>query len=333
VWLDVARDDHRLPLLAIVEEMVRSEKIALIAPTIVLNEFRRNRDKIAKESEKGLGAHLRLVKEAVERVGGDSRSTKRVLAHLDDVGYKIPIIGGHAVAALNRIEKLLSQSPAIEASPEATLRAAGRALEKKAPFHRGKNAMADAILMETYAECVRYESGTRLAFVTHNKTDFSGDQDQRSPHSDFSGIFTRVKSLYFISLAEALRRADPRSVTESMVEHSWTQEPRRLAEILKAEELLFHQVWYNRHLNLRAKVERGCVEVVETETYPRPLGKGKETVQRDIWKGALKAAAKVEKRFGKQHLGPWDDFEWGMINGKLSALRWLLGDEWDMLDT
>jgi len=26
-------------------------------------------------------------------------------------------------------------------------------------------------------------------------------------------------------------------------------------------------------------------------------------------------------------------FEWGMINGKLSALRWVMGDEWDMLDT
>lgn len=33
------------------------------------------------------------------------------------------------------------------------------------------------------------------------------------------------------------------------------------------------------------------------------------------------------------HLGPYSDFDWRMINGKLSALRWVLGDDWDMLDT
>lgn len=41
----------------------------------------------------------------------------------------------------------------------------------------------------------------------------------------------------------------------------------------------------------------------------------------------------AEEEFGVEELGPWSDFEWGMINGKLSAIRWMLGDEWDMLDT
>jgi hypothetical protein len=47
----------------------------------------------------------------------------------------------------------------------------------------------------------------------------------------------------------------------------------------------------------------------------------------------LEAAKGVEKRYPKGELGPWTDFEWGMLNGKLSALRWVLGDDWDMLDT
>ena len=53
----------------------------------------------------------------------------------------------------------------------------------------------------------------------------------------------------------------------------------------------------------------------------------------EIWEGALAAARKTEVELGRDRLGPWDDFERGMINGKLSALRWVLGDDWDMLDT
>jgi len=49
--------------------------------------------------------------------------------------------------------------------------------------------------------------------------------------------------------------------------------------------------------------------------------------------GALAAATKTAEEVGLENLSPWDDFEWGVINGKLSALRWVLGDEWDMLDT
>lgn len=79
------------------------------------------------------------------------------------------------------------------------------------------------------------------------------------------------------------------------------------------------RIWYDRKLVLQANVKEGS-----------------ETIDPEIEKGMLKAMRAVEKKYGgKRALRNYykDDFEWGMLNGKLSALRWVFGDEWDMLDT
>ena len=93
-------------------------------------------------------------------------------------------------------------------------------------------------------------------------------------------------------------------------------EHRTMAEVEAIAGELTDKVWYNRHQDLKIAIEEG-----EEECDPQ------------IWKDAEKNARKIEEKYGIENLGPWDDFEWGMINGKLSALRWLLGFEWDMLDT
>jgi hypothetical protein len=287
VWLDLAKDPKQMPVLGVVEELVKRRMVTLLVPRIVLDEFRRNRERIGKESARSLSTHFRLVKEAVGKIGGDEKKMQVVLSHLDDVDHKIPIVGGAAVGTLDRIEKLLTTSPLIEASEAVRLRAARRAVEKKAPFHHDKNAMADAILVETYADHARAKaaSGVRFAFVTHNKTDFSIEHgNHKLPHPDLASLFSRIKSLYFINLSEALRRVAPSLVTGIMLEHSWTQEPRGLTEILAAEDVLFHQVWYNRHWNMGTRIEQGTIKVVEKETYPRPPG-APQTIQRDVLKG------------------------------------------------
>ena len=89
-----------------------------------------------------------------------------------------------------------------------------------------------------------------------------------------------------------------------------------MEEVADMAEEFVEKIWFDRHLSLRYRVERGV-----------------ETVDPQIWAGALKSAEKVIRKYGEENLGPYSDFEWGMLNGKLSALRWVLGEEWDMLDT
>jgi hypothetical protein len=103
VWLDLAKDNRQAPVVGVVEEMVKQDLISLIVPRLVLDEFRRNRERIVAESIKSLSSHFRLVKEAVGKIGGDKRRTQVVLEHLDDVNQKLPIVGGTVTNVLDQI--------------------------------------------------------------------------------------------------------------------------------------------------------------------------------------------------------------------------------------
>jgi hypothetical protein len=86
-------------------------------------------------------------------------------------------------------------------------------------------------------------------------------------------------------------------------------------------------------MNLRWAIEHGKHRVVTQEDWDRRKLNGQRYTIDRVWEGAQRAAAKTLQKYGKENFGPWTDFEWGMLNGKLSAIRWMLGDEWDMLDT
>jgi hypothetical protein len=233
VWLDLAKDHRQQSLLSVLEELIRQNKVCLILPRTVVDEFERNKSRIAEESCRSLSSVLKRVKEVVSKFG-------------DGKGKQI---------ALNQLN----------------------------------------------------------------------DVDHIAEH------FSRIKSLYSISLAETLERVQPALVSDLMIEEEWMQEPRRLTEILEAMDELVDKIWYNRHQLLRHSVETGRIRLIDKKDWS--IENNSRTIVKEIWVGARKAAKRAEKKYGAKNLGPWTDFEWGMLNGKLSALRWTLGDEWDMLDT
>ena len=333
VWLDLAKDHQQQPTLFALEELARQGELQLILPRIIVDEFARNKARIIEDAGRSLSSTLKRVKEAVDKFG-DRRRKQRVLQELNDVDHRIPTLGSAVSDSIGRVEALFASSSIIEISDSVKLRAAQRAIDKKAPFHRQRNGMDDAILIETYAdECRRLPTGTRAAFVTHNTKDFSQTNgDVKLPHPDIADCFSRIKSIYSTRIGEVLKRIWPEAFEEIVIEQGWVEEPRGLPEILEAIDFLFDQVWYGRHQVLRHKVETGKTKIVEREIFP-VKDHSRRPIQRDIWEGARKAAARVEKKRGLENLGPWTDFDWGMINGKLSALRWVLGDEWDFLDT
>lgn len=84
--------------------------------------------------------------------------------------------------------------------------------------------------------------------------------------------------------------------------------------ILQEFEACWDKVWWNRHQIWRQKIRAGEEALTEN--------------QKDVYQRAKKRAQEIEDKYGHENLG-WDDFEWGVVSGRLSAIAWVLGASWD----
>ena len=94
--------------------------------------------------------------------------------------------------------------------------------------------------------------------------------------------------------------------------------PWTIDEVGEVVDKLDRRIWYDRKL------------VLLQDNYNR------EAMMRDnpdIVRGMLREMQKVEQQGLEEEFPYEDDFSWGMLNGRLAALRWVLGDDWTNLDT
>jgi pyrimidine deaminase RibD-like protein len=90
-------------------------------------------------------------------------------------------------------------------------------------------------------------------------------------------------------------------------------------DISKAYGEFWDKVWWNRHQIWLQKIASG----------EEPLSRA----QKPVLAQAKKAARRIEKKYGQKNL-EWDDSELGLLSGRMSALSWVMGTEWnESLDT
>ena len=75
------------------------------------------------------------------------------------------------------------------------------------------------------------------------------------------------------------------------------------------------------------------VWLVRRQNHIYKLLMGKESINIDILDGMNKAITEVCEKYNIDFQEPVSDWEYGYWSGILAALRWVMGDEKDMLDT
>jgi hypothetical protein len=321
-WLDLARRRDGQKWIVAIRVLVHQRELELLVPSLILDEFHRNRSGIEHSMTASVTERFRLLKQDLGEYGGENQQD--ALDLLDGLAHQVPLIGAMTTRNFDEIAELLSRGRRLDATDVERGGVVTRGLNKQAPFHRSKNSIADALLVELYASIIRAaDLRTEVyGFVTSNSNDFSNPHgDKREPHPDLVQLFEAVGSTYRLGVEglDAVLADHFGDEFQLLIEESdFREEPRRLDEIQEAEQEFFDRIWYQRSIAHEWRYQdNGDPEGLER--LGQIAGPGRRRVQ--------------QKFNGAENLGPYNDFEWGMLNGKLSALRWVLGSEWDFLDT
>ena len=321
-WLDLAQRRDGQRWIVALRVLIHQGEVELLVPPVVIEEFDRNEPRVQAAMTSSIASRFKQIRHDLMTYGSDDDA--HAVEVIEDLSRHLPLVGAMTTRNFREIRELLVAGRTVEPSTAEMNRVVERGLRKAAPFHGNKNSTADAIIFELYHSA---KQGAELgehphAFVTTNHTDFSrANGDKREPHEDIATAFDGVGSRYALGvdgLDSVLRDHFGEEVRELFEETDFQEEPRRLDEIVAAETEMFDRIWYHRSLQRDYRFEdEGDVE--ELERNRAIAGPGRSRVE----------ATYLEPG----QLGPYTDFELGMLNGKMSALRWVLGSEWDFLDT
>src|SRR5215218_4193778 len=151
-WLDLARRRDGQRWIVALKVLVHQREVELLVPPVVLEEYDRNRDRAKAAMTASIAQRFKMIRQDLVDYGGDDDA--HAVEVIEDLSRHLPLVGAMTTRNFAEIRELLSAGRSLEGTDEEERRVVQRGLAKTAPFHRGRNSVADALLIELYGTAV-----------------------------------------------------------------------------------------------------------------------------------------------------------------------------------
>jgi hypothetical protein len=196
--LDIIRDPYRdtsLPhnavsALALLQMMESGTSVVSLLADQVRLELATHMQGIVDEAIRGLGK----LREHIERVDG------LVSAFSPPVQTDIRHWDTHVAKATEVLQRWIGASVVAPQSPDVPMRAYSRVMHARAPARKGKDSLADCVILETYIEAAtelrRRGMTTPIVLLSSNVQDYAAPPGRSMLHLDLQSEFDRIGMAY-----------------------------------------------------------------------------------------------------------------------------------------
>ena len=209
-------------------ELIEQEKVRLILPQIVVDEWNRHKDsKVIDPKQSAISNQIKQARKISHHLRGrEAEEFKRILDKFRERRDEVESLILQDVSA---VENLFNHPSTIK--PPITENVKSQAVEfalaKKAPFGN-KNSMADALILFSSISYVKGDSLTNCIFVSSNTRDFSSPNTPQI-HEDLKDMFDELGISYFISIGQAINEIETNLISDERI--------REIEETLQFEAL------------------------------------------------------------------------------------------------
>ncbi|PEI34072.1 hypothetical protein CN556_00360 [Bacillus wiedmannii] len=184
-WLNHAEKANFDALIKLVD-LQRQYDATLLTPEQLTIEWDRNCEEVLLKSKINIfNDMLNKTKSFRDTIVSDD-SQKQILDDLITQAetYKEATVTYISKEIMHLFEEVMKKGRKIKTKDEYLITAAKLALEKKAPFHKNKNSIGDAILFISLLDYLGKFKEPILYFLTDNTTDFSKENKVNELHPD-----------------------------------------------------------------------------------------------------------------------------------------------------